>query len=462
MHGTGPLRRRRHRRSWQRVGKVGLGLLIVVLSFELVYRLVALPSDYREQRAASLATETVAELRRPAEPEPQITGADLPATEPVAGASADAVEPGLRINRRIDLVPGRTVARLAGEPPIAAATAAAPFLAEGASTPVRALRTHAEPAVAAAAAAPPPPAVTEPGPAGVADPVEGGPVEGGPVEGSSASLVNLPIAPLRPLAPGDPETAPLVAIVIDDMGYSPSSLFRLARLPGPLTLAFLPYADGTAGMLQTAALQDFELMLHLPMEPLGDANPGPEALMVGLDPAELRQRVRWAIGRVPGAVGVNNHMGSRFTVDAPGLAIVMEELRRHGLFYLDSRTNSTSLAEAEAEARAAGLPASRRNVFLDHDPEPRAITRQLALLERIAQRHGNAIAIGHPYPTTLAALEAWLPSLERRGFRLARVSEVIAERLCSDGVGREDCTPAIHLVGSDAAILPQDVGEAAP
>lgn len=423
------MRRRRHRRSWHRVGKTALGLLIVVLALELVYRLVALPSDYREQRTASLATETVAELRLPAESEPEIFGPDLAAIEPAAGAAADAVEPGLRINRRLELAPTRTAARLAGDFP----TAAAPFMAEDAGAPVSALRTP-----------------TEPPPAIVADLVEGG----------TASLVNLPLAPRRPLAPGEPETAPLVAIVIDDMGYSPSSLARLARLPGPLTLAFLPDADGTAAMLRTAAGRDFELMLHLPMEPLGDADPGPEALMVGLDPAELRRRVRWAIGQVPGAVGVNNHMGSRFSVDAPGLEIVMEELRRHGLYFLDSRTNSATLAEGKA--RAAGLPASRRNVFLDHDPEPRAITRQLALLERIAQRHGNAIAIGHPYPTTLAALEAWLPSLERRGFRLARVSEVIAERLCSEGVGPEACAPAIHLVGSDAAILPQGAGEAAP
>jgi uncharacterized protein len=443
MHGTGPLRRRRHRRSWQRARKVGLGLLIVVLALELVYRLVALPPDYGEQRAASLSTETVAEAGRPAEAESRITepesmASNPAAIEPPAGTAAGVAAPGLRINRRLDLAPRRSVARLAGEPP----AAAVPFMAADAGGPLTAVRTPADPALAAAAAAPTPP------------------VERDPVEAGGASLVDLPVAPLRPPVPSDPETAPLVAIVIDDMGYSPSSLFRLARLPGPLTLAFLPYADGTAAMLQTAAGHDFELMLHLPMEPLGDANPGPEALLVGLDPTELRRRVRWAIGQVPGAVGVNNHMGSRFTVDAPGLEIVMEELRRHGLFYLDSRTNSASLAEGKA--RAAGLPVSRRNVFLDHDPEPRAITRQLALLERIAQRHGNAIAIGHPYPTTLAALEAWLPSLEGRGFRLVRVSEVIAERLCDEGIGLEACAPALHLVGSDAAILPQDAGEAAP
>ena len=422
MHGTGPLRRRRHRRSWQRVRNIGLGILVVVLTVELVYRLVALPSDYREQRLAVRSTETVATATMPAEPEiapqtaPQTVLETALAIEPAAGAPLD--DAGLRLDRRLELQPRRDATRLVD---------------------------HA----ALAAAVPEPAAVTA-----------SAPVAGDGGGEAAASLVSVPIAPLRPLAPGDRRAAPLVAIVIDDMGYSPAALGRLARLPGPLTLAFLPYADATGPMLQAAKRGDFELMLHLPMQPLGDADPGPEALLVGLEPDELRRRVRWAISRVPGAVGVNNHMGSRFTADAGGLEVVMAELRRHGLYFLDSRTNAQSLAERVA--RASGLPASRRNVFIDHDPEPRAVARQLALVERVARLHGNVVAIGHPYPTTLAALEAWLPSLEQRGFRLARVSEVIAARLCSQGLPEEECGPALYLAGGDAAIVPQGAGEAAP
>jgi uncharacterized protein len=425
MHGTGPLRRRRHRRSWQRACTVGLGLLVLVLTLELVYRLVALPPDYREQRLAALSESTEATAVPPAD-----LAAELALVEPASGGPA--LEPGLRLERRLVAPARREVARLAIDP----------ILAAGRASPATPFGTFADPALAAAAAVP----------SATADPA--------PAYEGSAALVNLPLPPVRPPAADQRRREPLVAIVIDDMGYSPASLGRLARLPGPLTLAFLPYADATGSMLRAARRGDFEIMLHMPMQPLGDADPGPEALLVGLSAEELRRRVRWAIDRVPGAVGVNNHMGSRFTADAEGLAVVMEEFRRHGLYFLDSRTNAQS--QAERTARAVGLPASRRNVFIDHDPDPRAIAQQLALIERVAQRHGTVVAIGHPYPTTLAALESWLPSLERRGFRLARVSEVIAQRLCGEGRRADDCGPHVVLVGGDATVLPQEADEAAP
>ena len=256
----------------------------------------------------------------------------------------------------------------------------------------------------------------------------------------------------------------LVGIIIDDMGYSPASLRRLIAMPGPLTLSFLPDAEATPALLAQASGHDFEIMLHLPMEPIGDQNPGRQALTVDMEEDELRQRVRRAIDQVPGAVGVNNHMGSRFTVDARRLEIVMDELRRRWLFYIDSRTNPLSVAESIALAH--GIPATSRNVFIDHDPSAAAIVRQLAIIERIARHGGSVVAIGHPYPTTLAALAAWLPTLEGRGFRLVRASEVVAARLCDkrDGPDRpgeqRDCTPALQLIGNDAAILPQPVVDA--
>jgi polysaccharide deacetylase 2 family uncharacterized protein YibQ len=279
---------------------------------------------------------------------------------------------------------------------------------------------------------------------------------------------SLPAAGKRPSAtasappvvagPTAADTA-LIGVIIDDMGYSPGSLQQLIAMPGPLTLSFLPDAESTPAMLAQARHHDFEIMLHLPMEPMGDQNPGLQALTVGMEADEIRQRVRRAIDQVPGAVGVNNHMGSRFTADARRLEIVMEELRRRWLFFIDSRTNPLSVAESVALAN--GIPATARNVFIDHDPSAGAIVRQLAIIERIARHGGSVVAIGHPYPTTLAALAAWLPTLEGRGFRLVRASEVVAARLCTKrgvltGPGEErNCNPAFRLIGNDAAILPQ-------
>ena len=284
-----------------------------------------------------------------------------------------------------------------------------------------------------------------------------------PAAGKRPNAVASEAAPVTGPAAAEPA---LVGIIIDDMGYSPAALRRLIAMPGPLTLSFLPDAEATPALLAQASGHDFEIMLHLPMEPMGDQDPGQQALRVGMEEDELRQRVRRAIDQVPGAVGVNNHMGSRFTADTRGIEIVMEELRRRWLFFIDSRTNPLSVAESTALAR--GIPATGRNVFIDHDPSAAAIVRQLAIIERVARHGGSVVAIGHPYPTTLAALAAWLPTLEGRGFRLVRASEVVAARLCgkrgmpnSPG-GERDCTPSLRLIGNDAAILPLPVVDVIP
>ncbi len=280
-----------------------------------------------------------------------------------------------------------------------------------------------------------------------------------PVDAEEVARVEAPVvvSPMvakprrQPLLP--PGRAPLVSIIIDDMGYSPSSLTRLAALPGPVTLAFLPYADATPAMLTAAGRGEFDIFLHLPMQPLGDANPGINALLADLDETEFRQRVRQAVAAVPGAVGVNNHMGSKVTALPDAMRWVMDELRQQPLLFVDSRTNPESVAEATAAM--LGLPATGRDVFIDHLPEPEAIARQLALIERIARREGSVVAIGHPYDVTLRALERWLPDLEQRGFRLASVADVIAYRHCGDAAFDPwTCRPELQLVGTGAITLP--------
>lgn len=274
------------------------------------------------------------------------------------------------------------------------------------------------------------------------------------VAGVEAPVVMSPMLakPRRPpFAP--PGQVPLVSIIIDDMGYSPGSLTRLAALPGPVTLAFLPYADSTPAMLAAAGQGEFDIFLHLPMEPLGDANPGINALLGDLEETEFRKRVRQALAAVPGAVGVNNHMGSRVTALPEPMRWVMDELRQQPLFFVDSRTNPESVAEATAAM--LGLPATSRDVFIDHLPEPEAIARQLSLIERIARREGSVVAIGHPYDVTLRALERWLPNIEQRGFRLASVADVIAYRHCGDAaLDPWTCRPELQLVGTGAITLP--------
>lgn len=216
-----------------------------------------------------------------------------------------------------------------------------------------------------------------------------------------------------------------IAIVIDDLGTSEEAVARLMALPGPVTYSFLTV--GPEAMLQadTVARAGYDVMLHLPMEPMGRADPGPNALLLANDTAENLRRFHWHLDRMPRAIGVNNHMGSRFTADETRMRPVLEAIQAAGLFWLDSRTSGRSVGLRVAEQLR--LPAAQRDLFLDHDPDLASILAQLRRTEAHAAREGQAIAIGHPYPETLAALESWMPEAKARGFRLVGMSELIAD-----------------------------------
>jgi uncharacterized protein len=224
----------------------------------------------------------------------------------------------------------------------------------------------------------------------------------------------------------DLRSKPLIAIVIDDVGIDRPHSKRAWELPGPLTMSFLPYARDLHEQAKAAHAHGQELMLHLPMEPMGRADPGPNALKVSLSDSDLRQRVTNALDSFDGYVGVNNHMGSRFTAYRPGMETVLRQFRARGLLFLDSRTTSQSVGDQIAQE--LGVPSVSRNVFLDDDESPDAVRHELAETEAVARRQGFAVAIGHPHETTLQALAEWLPGLAGKGFVLAPLSAVLRKR----------------------------------
>jgi polysaccharide deacetylase 2 family uncharacterized protein YibQ len=219
---------------------------------------------------------------------------------------------------------------------------------------------------------------------------------------------------------------PLIAIVIDDVGIDRPHSRRAWELPGPLTMSFLPYARDLREQAKAARAHGQELMLHLPMEPGGVADPGPNALLVSLGEAELKARVTAALDSFDGYVGVNNHMGSRFTAYRPGMETVLRQFRARGLLFLDSRTTPSSVGDQVAQE--LGVPSVARNVFLDDDESLAAVKRRLAETEGVARRQGFAVAIGHPHEATLQALAEWLPGVAGKGLALAPLSAVLRKR----------------------------------
>jgi polysaccharide deacetylase 2 family uncharacterized protein YibQ len=201
-----------------------------------------------------------------------------------------------------------------------------------------------------------------------------------------------------------PITRPVIAICIDDLGEDISGTNRALALPAEVALSFLPYAKETPSLAQTGAERGHLILAHVPM--LGSRDPGPMALKPGMPADEITARLDWHLARVPGAVGVNNHEGSRFTADEAGLVPVMARLWERDLFFFDSRTGARS--KGVSVARDMGVMTAGRDIFLDDVPGEEEVKRQLQALVRQAKRTGVAIAIGHPHDATLRILRDWL------------------------------------------------------
>lgn len=219
-----------------------------------------------------------------------------------------------------------------------------------------------------------------------------------------------------PLLPGRPR----IVIIFDDMGIDKDAFEQVMTLPGPLTLSFLPYASDLQPLVDRARARGDAVMLHLPMEPEGDEDPGPHSLSLEMTGSRLLKELDWNLSRFTGYVGVNNHMGSKFTTDLPTMKTVLSVLAEKGLFFLDSLTTPDSTARKAGEA--VGETVFARDVFLDPEAGPEMVRAQIAQVEHIAKATGYAVAICHPRPDTIAVIGPWLTTAPTRGFELATVT----------------------------------------
>ena len=216
-----------------------------------------------------------------------------------------------------------------------------------------------------------------------------------------------------------------IAIVIDDMGASPMRTQEIIALKAPLTSSFVTFATQLDKQTLQATQAGHELMIHVPMQPKSDIFVSNDVLTIDMTEAQISQAFAQMLKKFHHVVGVNNHMGSRFTEHADKLVPVMKLLAKSGLFFLDSKT--TAQSQGESVAKKYGVPSVHRHVFLDNENNLEYILRQLALTEKIARQNGYAIAIGHPKTQTSKALSAWLKTLDDKHIELVHLSELVRE-----------------------------------
>ena len=221
-----------------------------------------------------------------------------------------------------------------------------------------------------------------------------------------------------------PAASPKLAIILDDVGSDPSAVDQVFALHYPLTLSVLPLHQHSTAIADEAHRRGYQVMLHLPMESIGNEVSEPRQLRLGMNSLQVSSDLGGMLSSVPYAVGVNNHQGSLATSNPALMAELMPLLRQRHLFFIDSRTTAATVAFDAAEHD--GVPCAYRNVpFLDDVQEASAIRRQLELAIHGAKEKGEAIAIGHPHNETLQVLREMLPQVQAQGVQLVHASALV-------------------------------------
>ncbi|MCH1491344.1 MAG: divergent polysaccharide deacetylase family protein [Luminiphilus sp.] len=200
-----------------------------------------------------------------------------------------------------------------------------------------------------------------------------------------------------------------LAVIIDDLGYNLERAAHAASIPAPLTLAIIPGTPHATAVAALGSQHGKELMVHMPMASASRAVSDPMVLEAHSSRDQMRIQIREALQSVPGATGMNNHMGSALTADRNAMDALMSELASLDLYFIDSRTTGDTVAQAAAQDW--GVPSASRSVFLDNEQTPDAIETQLHKAVSLALSEGYAIAIGHPHTETMAVLNSLLPRL---------------------------------------------------
>ena len=214
-----------------------------------------------------------------------------------------------------------------------------------------------------------------------------------------------------------------IAIVLDDWGYNLNNLEALGRIKYPLTVAVLPrlsYSRVIASLLHGRGL---EIILHLPMEPREKYRLEKNTIMTYFNKEDVENIINDDLTSIVYAKGVSNHMGSYATQNSGTMETVFKNLKRRNLYFLDSVVSSQSVCSDLA--RRMGLGFIKRDVFLDNKEEAAYIRGQIHKLKLVARVKGQAIGIGHDRRLTLEVLKEAMPELEKEGYKLVFVSELV-------------------------------------
>lgn len=231
--------------------------------------------------------------------------------------------------------------------------------------------------------------------------------------------------PAVPSTPAAPPGAKRIVLILDDVGFANQPLAAAAALDAPISFAIIPNTPNAVAAARMLNERGFELLCHLPMEPIGfpKVAPGSGAILTSMTDDEIAQQTVQNLRSIPHISGVNNHMGSRATEDARVMRRVLSAVREQNYFFVDSRTSPRSVGAKLA--RELNVRSVSRDVFLDDSTDEAAVRAQLKKLAALAESRGLAVGIGHVYPVTIRVLREEIPKLKARGFEFVPASAAV-------------------------------------
>ena len=220
------------------------------------------------------------------------------------------------------------------------------------------------------------------------------------------------------------ENAGILVFVIDDAGNNLRELDPFLRVPGPLTIAVLPGLPNSAEAARRIRNAGKEVILHQPMEALGGQDPGPGAIYSGMNADEIKRVLARNVAEVGPVKGINNHQGSKITMDKDAMKVILEFCKENNLYFLDSRTTADTVAPAVA--RQIGLKITERNVFIDNEQNKDAMLRYINNGLARSQKNGSAVMIGHTWSPDLALLlTEQFPVFIEQGYTIKTALDII-------------------------------------
>lgn len=213
-----------------------------------------------------------------------------------------------------------------------------------------------------------------------------------------------------------------LAIVIDDAGRDLDSQHIYEQMGIPLTLAVMPDQVHTRDAALSWRAHGLPVILHQPMESVSGIGMEPKVILTSMSDTAIRQMLRDSLSQLPEAIGINNHQGSKATIDARTMDIVMNELHHRGLFFFDSHTNSTTVADKAA--KTYGVPYVRNDLFVDNSASVSDICAMIQEGADRAKKKGTYIIIGHCRPHTAEAFRQMVTKLKAQGIEFVYLSSL--------------------------------------